>query len=131
MPITLTYQGTTINLDSDLRWIDEGSWQPVEQTAQRTITGALIVSTSARTAGRPITLQPDDDRSAWMQKSTVDTLLEWASFPGREFVLNLRGVNRDVIFRHQDGGVDATPIVHFSDVQPDDWYSVIIRFMEI
>lgn len=131
MAITLTYDTTTIELDPDLFWTDELQWQPVEQTAQRTVTGALIVSTASRVAGRPITLQPDDESSAWMSRATLDTLQAWASVPGREFLLDIRGTQYDVIFRHQDGpGVEARPVVHFSDVQSGDWYRVTLRFME-
>ena len=130
--ITLTYDTTTIELDPDLRWTDEGQWQAVEQSAVRTVTGALVVSTATRAAGRPITLQPDDDSSAWMSRSTIDTLEAWANAAGRSFVLSLHGVSRNVIFRHQDGaGIEYSPVVHYSDVQSGDWYRATFRFMEI
>ena len=64
MSITLSDGTTTLALHPDLYWSDEHNWFPVEQTAQRTITGALIVSVATRLAGRPVTLQPEDDRSA-------------------------------------------------------------------
>lgn len=132
MSITLAYSGTTLDLDPDLFWSDENDWYPVEQTVQRTVTGALIVSTSARTAGRPVTLQPQDDASAWMPRATLDTLRSWAAVPGRQMTLTLRGVARTVIFRHQDGAaVEASPLVHYSDVDSSDWYRITLRFMEV
>jgi hypothetical protein len=132
MSITLTYAGTTLALHEDLYWSDENNWAPVEQTAQRTLTGALIVSAAARIAGRPITLEPIDDDSAWMPRATVDQLRAWAAVPGREMSLSLRGVNYAVIFRHHDGaGIEAAPVVFFNDVRSADLYRVTLRFMEI
>lgn len=132
MSITLQYLTTTLNLDPDLLWEDEFNWHPVEQSAERTVTGALVVSTAARTGGRPITLRPEDDSSAWMPRSLVDALRAWAAVPGREMTLTLRGVSRTVIFRHQDGtALEAVPVVHFSDIGSNDWYRCTLRFQEV
>lgn len=132
MTITLAYLTTTLTLSDDLYWSDENQWHPVEQTAQRTITGALIVSSSTRVGGRPITLQPVEDSSAWMTRATVDTLRSWAAQAGRQMTLTLRGQTYNVIFRHQDGsGIDAVPIVHYSDVASGDFYRVTLRLMEV
>lgn len=132
MSITLAYGATTLTLPEDLYWADENSWAPVEQTAQRTITGALVISAAQRIAGKPITLIPIDAQTAWMTRATLDTLRSWASVAGREMTLTLRGVSRAVIFRHHDGSaIEASPIVHYSDVLDTDFYSVTLRFMEI
>lgn len=132
MSITLAVGATTLTLSPDLYWSDEINWSPVVQTAERTITGALILSTFSRTAGRPITLEPEDDASAWMPRATVDQLRNWAAVAGQEMTLTLRGTSRTVVFRHQDGaGVEAVPVVHYSDVQTGDYYRVTIRLMEI
>ncbi|MFN7817799.1 MAG: hypothetical protein ACK5OQ_16340 [Burkholderiales bacterium] len=132
MSTAISYSGTTIDLDPDLYWEDESSWHPVEQSVQRTVTGALIVSAATRTKGRPITLRPLDDTSAWMARTTLDTLRAWAAVPGREMTLTLRGTSYQVIFRHQDGAaIEAEPIVHYSDVFSTDYYKITLRFMEI
>lgn len=132
MSITLSVGSTTVELHPDLYWSDEANWHPVEQTAQRTLTGALVVSTASRVGGRPITLEPEDDSSAWMPRSVVQQLRNWAASPGQILTLTLRGQTRDVIFRHHDGpGVEATPVVHFSDVADTDFYRVTLRLMEL
>ena len=132
MSITLALGGTSVDLHPDLLWSDEFNWQPVEQQATRTITGALIVQAATRIAGRPITLSPEDDRSAWMTRDVVEQLRNWAADAGQEFVLTLRGVSRNVIFRHHDGaGLEAVPVVHFSDMDSDDFYRCTLRLMEI
>lgn len=129
--ITLSDGTTTITLHPDLFWSDENNWNPVEQTVDRTITGAMVIMAALRVAGRPITLEPEDDSTAWMLRSQVDALRNWAAVPGKEMTLTLRGVDRTVIFRHQDGGFEARPVIHYNDVVPGDFYLCTVRLMEI
>ena len=130
--ITLTVGTTTLDLPDDLYWSDELTWSPVLQTVERTITGALVVQTAMRQSGRPITLQAIDGDSSWIARSALDQLHAWAAVAGQEMTLHLRGQARQVIFRHHDGeALQASPVVHQSDVQPDDWYTVTLRLMEI
>lgn len=132
MSITLNDGVTTVTLHPDLYWSDEMNWQPVEQSVERTITGALIVDVAVRQAGRPVTLEPEDDTSAWMPRSTVETLRNWAAAAGKSMTLTLRGTNRTVMFRHHDGpALEAMPVQHFNDVQSGDFYRCTLRFMEI
>lgn len=129
--ITLSDGVDTVTLHPDLYWSDEMNWQPVEQSVQRTLTGALIISVATRVAGRPITLEPEDDGSAWMSRATVDALRNWAAEPGKEMTLTLRSESFTVVFRHQDGGLEPTPVLHRSDVQDADFYKCVVRLMEI
>lgn len=131
-PILISDGTATLTLPGDLLWTDENSWHPVEQATERTITGALIVSVAARAKGRPITLAPEDDGSAWMTRSTLEALRNLAAAPGKVMTLTLRGVSYSVMFRHHDGAaVDASPVVHFSDVEPGDYYRATLRLMEV
>lgn len=132
MTTTLTYLTTVIDLSDDLAWTDEHSWLPVEQTEQRTLTGALIVSSASRIGGRPITLAPEGDGSAWLSLETLTALRNMAVVPGRVLQLTFRGQTYDVIFRHQGGtAIEAAPVVRYADTQDADWYLVTIRLMEI
>ena len=133
MSLTLSDSGTTLALNPDLYWSDENTWHPVEQTADRTITGALIVQAAGRIAGRPVTLEPQDDSAAWMSLADVTALRYWAAVPGKTMTLTLRGVERDVIFRHQDGGFEARPVIQYRDGHEltTDFYRCTIRLMEI
>ena len=133
MSITLADVSTTLTLNPDLYWSDENNWHPVEQTADRTITGALIVQAAGRVAGRPVTLEPQDDSAAWMTLADVEDLRNWAAVPGKTMTLTLRGEARAVIFRHQDGGFEARPVIQYRDGHelPVDFYLCTIRLMEI
>jgi hypothetical protein len=131
MSITLTDGTTTLALNPDLRWSDEDSWHGVQQTVTRTLTGALDIQAAAMVKGRPITLEPENDDSAWMPLDSVVQLRNWAAAPLQQLTLTVRGVSRTVIFRHQDGGFEASPVVHFRDRQPGDFFLCTVRLMEI
>lgn len=129
--ITLADDTTTITLHKDLLWVDETTFNPVRQTAERTITGAMVVQVGEMLAGRPITLEPEDDRSAPHTRAVVDQLRNWAAVPGKEMVLTLGGQTYDVIFRHQDVGFEARKWIHYDNVLPGDIYLVTVRLMTI
>lgn len=129
--ISLTDGITAVELHPDLLWSDEFNWSPVQQTVTPTITGAMVVQVGTRTAGRPITLEPEDDDSAWMTRAVVEQLRNWAAAPGKELTLTLREQVLNVMFRLQDGGVEAAPVIHYSDIGAEDYYRCTLRLMEI
>ena len=131
MSILLSDGTTTVTLDPDLYWSDENNWSPVRQVVDPSITGVPIVQVAAMVNGRHITLEPEDDEAAWMTLADVTVLRNWAAVPGKVLTLTLRGEVRSVMFRHQDGGLEATPVVHYRDVVPNDWYLVTVRLMEV
>lgn len=130
MTITLSVGATSLALDPDLLWADENNWHPVEQAVERSLTGALLIDVGRRTGGRFITLQPEDDGSAWMTRDDVEQLKAWAAIAGQEMQLTLRGETRTVLFRHPEP-MEAVPVVHYRDVQNSDWYRLTLRFLEI
>jgi hypothetical protein len=134
MSVTLSDGITTVELNPDTNWSDEFMWNEVEQTVQRTTTGALVVSAAARVAGRPITLESSDD-AAWEHRETITgDLRNWSAVPGKVLTLRLRGSTREVIFRHHDGvAFEATPVALFSDsdIDDSDFYRYVLRLMEI
>lgn len=130
MSITLSVGAISVALDADLLWADENTWHPVEQSIERSVTGAQIISIGTRIGGRPVTLQPEDDGSAWMTLTQVNQLKTWAGIAGQQMQLTLRGTTRTVIFRHPEP-MEAVPVVHYRDVQDVDWYRLNLRFLEI
>lgn len=123
---------TTLTLPIDLHWADEFDWHPVEQAVDRSLTGGLIVQSLARDGGRPITLRPEDDQSAWMTRTMLEQIQAWAAISALELSLTIRGVARTVVFRHHEGpAVEARPVVHYNEVDGTDYYVVTLRFMEL
>ena len=133
MAITLSYNNgsVVIPLHPDLLWTDEHSWTPIQQSAERSITGTMLIEYGVKTAGREITLEPEDGNSAWLNRATLDALKTAIAIPGLEMALSINGTSHSVVFRHLDGPLSAVPVVHYNDADPGDWFSVTLRFLEI
>ena len=129
--ITLSDATTTLTLNPDLYWSDEYNWNPVGQEVDRSVTGSNIVQVAGMVSGRPITLEPEDDGSAWSARTQVEQLRNWAAVPGKEMTLTLGGIARKVIFRHQDGGFEARPVLHYREMIGADFYLITLRLMEV
>lgn len=133
MATTLSYDAITITLPDDLLWRDEWDWQPVAQRRAYTIAGALVLESAARQAGRPITLEPADDDSAWITRATLAQLRTAAALPGQQLTLAWRGASYTVVFRHDEssGAVTAQPVVHYGNNDAADWYRTTLRLLEV
>lgn len=122
-------------LPDDLLWSDEHAWTPAVASVSYLITGALLVQSATRQAGRPITLTGALDM-AWVPRSTIVKLHDWAAVPlgissGR-FELTFADARVfTVAFRHAETAVEAEPILGFPARSESDFYRVTLRLMEI
>lgn len=132
MTTTLSHGATTVTLPGGLDWTDEFTWSPVEQTATPSVTGALIVQIGSRVSGRPITLAGGNNR-AWVKGDVVRQLQAWAQTPGLELTLTLRGIPRQVIFRHHEKPAFESREVSLGLVPTRDDYNhaITLKLMEI
>lgn len=129
---TLSDGVTTVTFTDDLNWADEFAWAPVEQSVDRTITGAVIVQSATRVAGRPITLASESASWGWVRRSALDQFKVWRDTPGKVMTLTYRGVAHTVIWRHQDTAIDASPVEFYGGpADPNDYYRATLRFMEL
>lgn len=130
MSITLTYNGTTAHLSDRLIWEDEFGPSPVEQVIEPGTTGSLLVHVGLWQAGRRITLDGVDS-NAWITRALCSSLQAWAALPGITLTLVLRGVARQVMFDHENGGFEATPVWRLMDGQesPTQVFRPIFRFI--
>lgn len=130
--ITLAHAGTILALSDRLDWTDEFDWHPVEQATAYSTTGALLIDVATRQAGRPITLQGTDTQ-AWMRRADMLQLAALAAIPGAQLTLVLRGVARQVVFDHAQGGFSAQPVWRLLDGEIDAelLYRPTLRFLEI
>jgi hypothetical protein len=69
-------------------WVDEFAWQPVEKSTEYSITGALLIDSGVRLAGRTITLQADTD-AGWITRATLLSLQALAATPEGVHTLTL------------------------------------------
>lgn len=127
--ITLTHptanagQPQTITLPAGLLWADEFGWQQVVAQHTHTSTGALLIDTWAKQAGRPVTLRGEQDR-AWCERGLLATLRAWASQPGLVMSLAIRATNLQVVFDHTQGApVDAQPLTELLSAGGPAYYS--------
>lgn len=122
-------------LPDDLLWSDEHAWTPAVSSVSYLITGALLVQSATRQAGRPITLVGPADM-AWVTRTTVETLRSWAAealsdSKGR-FVLKLAdGRTFTVAFRHADTPIETEPVLGIPARTDADFYRLTLRLMEI
>ncbi len=118
-------------LPDDLLWVDEHAWTPAVASTSYLITGALLIQSATRQAGRPITLVGASDM-AWVTRAVVKRLHEWASSPGKTFELLLQDARRfTVAFRHGDGALEAEAVMGFSALRDAEYYRVTVRLMEV
>ena len=127
--------GDALALPDDLLWADEHAWSPAVATTSYLITGALLVQSSTRQAGRPITLVGPADM-AWVTRAMVNTLHAWAAIAltdtdGR-FELRLADARAfTVAFRHAEVCVEAEPVLGVPARRDGDFYRLTLRLMQL
>jgi len=118
-----------------LVWVDEHDWTPVQKSAEYSTTGALLVDSGVRQAGRPITLQAQDD-AGWsgatrMTRAKLDTLRQMAAAPTAVYPLLLAdGRAFDVMFAPENP-IEAHPVGRPELPPPAHPYVVTLRFLEV
>lgn len=131
MRLTRLLDGTSLLLPDDLLWTDEHAWTQAASRIEYLLTGALLVESAARQAGRPITLTGPSDM-AWVRRSLVNTLHSWAQAPNERFTLELSdGRIYTVAFRHHESALEAEPVLGFPARGPDDRYRLSLRLIEV
>ena len=99
------------------------------------ITGALLIQSATRQAGRPITLVGAPDM-AWVTRAAIEQLRAWAAIPvggstGRFELAFADGRVFTVAFRHQEVAIEAEPVMGFPARASTDFYRLTLRFLEI
>lgn len=130
-----------IELPADLQWVDEFTAWRVGQSVRTGLTGARIVQESALQAGRPITLQTQQDGTAYVAPVRLDVLraLQASEEQPRSSPLRLilpahNGGEREfmVAWRRTDGpGIEAAPIRFAVPALDGDYYSITLRLMTV
>ncbi|NCC25633.1 MAG: hypothetical protein EOM25_10640 [Deltaproteobacteria bacterium] len=122
MPITL--DSTT--LDPNFCWSDEYDWSPVGQARAYSLSGAMVLETTAKQSGRPITLA-----NAWVTKAEVETLRALVITNG-EMTLTLHDEREfDVRWDHDGPALTAVPVIEYADPADADFYEVTLKFLTV
>ncbi|WP_419534730.1 hypothetical protein [Endozoicomonas sp.] len=122
----------SITLPDDLLWINEFDWNPVEQSQERTLTGALLVQEQSKQYGRSIELSGGQD-AGWVTRSTVASLLTLSETANNVMTLTLPDLRQfSVIFDRTSGSpVEAQQILPFAFPDDDYQYSLTLRLLTV
>lgn len=118
-----------ITLPADLIWVDEYAYTPVRQSVSIAVDGALIIEAAAQLAGRPITLQGEDD-AAWIDRATLEALRAKQYQAALVMTLTVNELSFSVLFV-QPGGITARSVIDFNHPVDEDWYTVTLKFMQL
>ncbi len=125
----------TISLDAvvlpeDLIWTDEYLWTPIKQTTERGLTGANIIDSGVKTAGRSITLVGEPN---WVEcpRSLLNTLHAKLA-DNAEMILTLHDARQFTVrFDHQSTPIQSEPVIDFNNPEDSDENSITLRFITI
>jgi hypothetical protein len=120
-----------IALPETLVWEDEFTWSPVAQNTEFSLTGALIVQTATRQAGRPITLVGQSDGNAHtggISRTNLLTLQTALNVLGATWTLTLHD-NRTFTVMAREPPLEADPLPIYRSLGPanptgDRWYLI-------
>ncbi len=120
-----------IRLHPQFRWMDELDWTPLAQSEPvYTLTGSMDIQQGTKKAGRPITLNGDNTRTA---RADIETLKAWSSVP--ELILTLthpKGAHYGVIFsRPALDNVQAIKPYRPIDEADSDKYTLNLHFITV
>ena len=124
----------TVPLEDGFLWADEFEWKPIEQKQERAIDGSLIIQEGHKKAGRSIVLEPADSEMGWIKRRDLRTVLAWSAL-SEQFILVFEYAHDrrqfNVIFNHEVGALEASPVKGIPAVSEDDYYNVTLRFTEV
>lgn len=121
-----------LSLPVDLIWKDVHGWSNVVQSVKKSLTGALIIQEASQAKGRLITLS-GDQTSAWITKSTLDTLMLKVNTPDKVMVLDFHGTIYNVIFIRSGNKspIISKEIYELANPDSEHIYSFVLRLMEV
>lgn len=130
-----------VELPGDLFWSDEHSSWKVGQARKVSLTGALILHTSALQAGRPVTLETTQEGNRWTAWVTLAVLQQLRALEedpeAGPFDLVLPDHNTgirtlSVLFRREDGpAIEARPIRFMAPAIDTDAFAITLRLIQV
>lgn len=119
-----------IQIPRGMVWVDEFAWQPVEKSAEYSITGALLIDSGVRLAGRAITLQSDTD-AGWITRATLLALQALAAAPEGVHTLTLADARTFTVQFAPGECLAATPIARPELPASAHPYVATVRLIEV
>lgn len=126
--------GAVLELPYDLYPIDDLNWSSVVSKTEYLLNGALDVQQGVRQAGKPLTLQSNDDLGL-VTRETVNQLHDWCAIPEAvyDMVYMADGATKrvSVMFDTTKTPIEATPAKGFNSPDLADYFEVTVRFLVV
>lgn len=117
----------SIQLPSDLLWLNEFSWSPLTKSVSRSLSGAQLVQTAVKNQGRPITLSGSH---AWITRANVLALKALAEAPNATYTLTLADT-RVFSVMFEDNGFIADAIYPIDLPDAAHPYAIQLRLLTV
>lgn len=117
----------TLDLTSDLLWIDEYAWSPIEQQEDIMVDGSVVVQASSQQTGRLISLV-GGDTFGYVKRSVVDSLKVLADAPEQQMLLTLNDARTfNVVFTGER--YTANSVADNNNPDQDFYYTISLYLM--
>lgn len=114
-------------LPENLYWADEFAFVPAAQSAQRTVSGGMVIESLPLSYGQPITLT-----GAWAQRDQVVALRAMAADPSVKRVLTLNDAStHTVVFDIAAGGVESPLLTPELNPTADTYYELTLHLLTV
>ncbi|KWT77350.1 hypothetical protein [Candidatus Magnetominusculus xianensis] len=119
-----------VEFPNQIFWPNRFEWTGVSETAERTLSGGVIVYGS-EISGRHIDLEGRDNM-CWITYAQVKVLQAMASVQDAEYELVYDDETFNVRFRHEDApALEFSPVIERSAYNDNDYFNCKIRLMEV
>lgn len=125
MSITLD----ALTLPDDLIWTDEFEWTPIQQNKAYTLTGALVVESGSKLAGRPVTLVGGDN-AAWASRSLITALYDKLT-GDPTMTLTLHDARSFNVKFMQETPIQSKPVIDYNNPSSDDFYTLTLKLFTV
>ena len=118
-----------IEITDNFVWSDEFSFNQLEQSQERSLSGGLIIQSAPKQFGRPITLGP-----SWLPRATLDSLFALEASPSAMELVLADGREFTVVFDRARGtAIDAKPVHDYVNAanEPAWQYQVTLRLLTV
>lgn len=119
----------TVQIPRSMVWVDEHDWTPVEKSIDYSITGALLVDVGVKQAGRPITLQAEND-SGWIRRDVLHALHALAAVPGGQYEFT-HADGRSFAVEFASSPITAVPLGRPELPADSNPYIATVRLIEV
>lgn len=120
-----------VQLDDQLQWVNEFEHNPIEQTREHSLTGALLIQEGVKLYGREIELRSNG--GAWTPLSVVRQLEAMRDELGRVMLLTLADSRQfHVIWNRSNGApLAAEPVFREAYPTADSIYDITLRLLTV